>query len=122
MRHERQPKQTPTFQRTLERAARQMEASGRSSLDVGNVLAAFYLEPASQAVYLLQKQGVTRLDVLRLRVARRRQGQPDGEAVGAGHEGLRRRRGRRPGRQKNPLEAFATDLVSARHGRESSIR
>src|SRR5215471_14917276 len=64
MRREQQPKQTPTFERVLERAARQMSAAGKTNVDVGNVLAAFYLEPSSHAVYLLQKQGVTRLDVL----------------------------------------------------------
>ena len=59
-----QPRQTPTHQRVLERAAVQMQAAGKTTIDTGNLLAAFYREPSSHAVYLLEKQGVRRLDVL----------------------------------------------------------
>lgn len=61
---EGQPKYTPTLRRVIERAARQLQAAEKDTIGVGNLLAAFYLEPASHAVYLLQKQGVTRLNVL----------------------------------------------------------
>ena len=54
---EAHPQQTPTFKRVLERAARHLQAAERDTIDVANLLAAFYLEPASHAVFLLQKQG-----------------------------------------------------------------
>jgi ATP-dependent Clp protease ATP-binding subunit ClpA len=61
---ERDPQETPTFKRVLQRAAAQMQAAGKDEVDIGNLLASFFREPASHAVYLLEKQGVTRLDVL----------------------------------------------------------
>jgi ATP-dependent Clp protease ATP-binding subunit ClpA len=60
----RAPRQTPAFQRVLQRASMQMQAAGKDTIDTGNLLAAFYREASSHAVYLLEKQGVTRLDVL----------------------------------------------------------
>ncbi|HZS06970.1 MAG TPA: ATP-dependent Clp protease ATP-binding subunit ClpA [Blastocatellia bacterium] len=61
---EQLPEQTASFERVLQRAALQAQSSGRSQIDGGNILAALYQERRSHAVYLLEKQGVTRLDVL----------------------------------------------------------
>ena len=62
---ERDPEQTRAFQRVLERAAMQVQSSGKDTIDGGNVLVALYRERDSHALYLLEKQGVTRLDLLR---------------------------------------------------------
>src|SRR6478752_10493511 len=62
---ERDPDQTRAFQRVLERAAMQVQSAGKDLIDGGNVLVAFYRERDSHAVYLLERQGVTRLDLLR---------------------------------------------------------
>jgi ATP-dependent Clp protease ATP-binding subunit ClpA len=59
------PEQTPAFQRVLQRAYLQAQGSGQEVIDGGNILAALYQERRSHAVYVLEKQGVTRLDVLR---------------------------------------------------------
>ena len=59
-----EPQQTPTFQRVIQRATTQVRAAGKFDVDAGHLLAAFYREPSSHAVFLLDKQGVTRLDVL----------------------------------------------------------
>lgn len=61
---EQLPEQTAAFERVLARALMQAEASGQSTIDGGNVLAAMYQERRSHAVYLLEKEGITRLDVL----------------------------------------------------------
>ena len=61
---EQMPEQTAAFQRVLERAALQAQASGQMEINGGNILAALYQERQSHAVYLLEKQEVTRLDVL----------------------------------------------------------
>ena len=58
------PQQTPAFQRALQRAMSQMAAAGKDAVDSGNLLASYFREPASHAVFLLEKQGVRRLDVL----------------------------------------------------------
>src|SRR5258708_25766218 len=61
---EQMPEQTPTFERVLERAALQAQASGQQEINAGNILAALFQERQSHAVYLLEKQGISRLDVL----------------------------------------------------------
>jgi len=58
------PELTSTFQSTIQYAVLQAEGSGQSSVDGGNILAAFYQAEQSYAVYLLLQQGVTRLDIL----------------------------------------------------------
>ncbi len=58
------PEQTAAFERVLERAALQAHASGRQKIDSGNVLAALFQEPNSHARYLLERQGISRLDLL----------------------------------------------------------
>jgi ATP-dependent Clp protease ATP-binding subunit ClpA len=61
---EQPPESTPGFQRVLERAALQAQASGRQQIDAGDILAALFQERQSYAVYLLEQQEITRLDVL----------------------------------------------------------
>lgn len=56
--------QTAAYERVLRRAIMQAQASGQTTIDSGNVLAAIFEERRSHAVYLLEKQGITRLDVL----------------------------------------------------------
>ena len=59
------PEQTPAFQRVLQRATLQAQGSGQELIDGSNILAAIYQERRSYAVYLLERQGITRLDVLK---------------------------------------------------------
>ncbi len=61
---EASPVQTLGFRRVLERAMNQVVSSGKNDLDVGDLLAGISLEQDSHAVYLLKKQGITRLDIL----------------------------------------------------------
>jgi ATP-dependent Clp protease ATP-binding subunit ClpA len=58
------PGHTTVFERVLERAVMQAQASGQAAVDGGNILAAMFHERRSHAVYLLQQQGIDRLDVL----------------------------------------------------------
>src|SRR5690242_15096442 len=58
------PELTSTFQSTISYAVLQAEGSGQPAVDGGNMLAALYQAEQSYAVYLLQQQGVTRLDIL----------------------------------------------------------
>jgi ATP-dependent Clp protease ATP-binding subunit ClpA len=58
------PEPTAAFERVLERAVLQAQASGQHTIDAGNILAAMFQERRSYAVYLLEKQGISRLDVL----------------------------------------------------------
>ncbi|HXG65405.1 MAG TPA: AAA family ATPase, partial [Blastocatellia bacterium] len=62
--YEIMPEQTPAFRRVLQRAELQAQGSGQKEIDGGNILAAIFQETRSTARYLLEKQGITRLDVL----------------------------------------------------------
>jgi ATP-dependent Clp protease ATP-binding subunit ClpA len=61
---ERFPDQTAAFERVLQRALIQAQSSGQEKVDSGNILAALYLETHSHARYLLEREGITRLDLL----------------------------------------------------------
>lgn len=52
------------FHRVLQRAVFHMQSSGKNEVSGVNVLIAIFSETESQAVYLLKKQGLTRLDVV----------------------------------------------------------
>lgn len=58
------PIQTLGFRRVLERAMSQVVASGKGDLDIGDLLVAIFPEQDSYAVYMLKRQGITRLDIL----------------------------------------------------------
>ncbi|MCC7381552.1 MAG: ATP-dependent Clp protease ATP-binding subunit ClpA [Deltaproteobacteria bacterium] len=59
------PEQTVAFQRVFQRAVMHVHSAGKNKLDSSNLFVALYRERDSFAVYLLEKQGVTRLDVVR---------------------------------------------------------
>ena len=58
------PDQTLAFQRVLQRAAMHVQAAGRQQMTTGNVIASMFRERDSHAVYLLEKQGVSRFDII----------------------------------------------------------
>ena len=58
------PQQTLGFQRILQRAAAHVQSSGKDEVNGCNVLVAIFREPDSQAAFLLEQQGVRRLDVI----------------------------------------------------------
>jgi ATP-dependent Clp protease ATP-binding subunit ClpA len=61
-RREVQP--TLSFQRVLQRAIYHVQASGKKQVTTLNVLVAMFAEKDTHAVYLLNEQGVTRLDIV----------------------------------------------------------
>jgi ATP-dependent Clp protease ATP-binding subunit ClpA len=103
------PEQTAAFQRVLQRAAWHVQGSGRTELNAGDVLVAITRERGSHAVYLLEKQGVRRLDILQYishGVGKEGQGgdEEQGGEGGEGEEG-----GPRP--VKDPFKTFTVNLV-----------
>ena len=101
------PEQTSGFERVLERAALQAQASGRLKIDAGNILAALFQEANSHARFLLERQGLTRLDVLNYISHGVSKSNPAGgeEMPGLGDE----EEDERPAR--DPLAAFTINLV-----------
>ena len=59
-----EPVQTVAFQRVMQRAIMHVRSSGKNEVDGGNVLVALFSEPDSHAVYFLEGQSITRLDVV----------------------------------------------------------
>jgi ATP-dependent Clp protease ATP-binding subunit ClpA len=103
------PEQTAAFQRVLQRAAWHVQGSGRTELNAGDVLVAITRERGSHAVYLLEKQGVRRLDILQyISHGIGKDGGGDGaEGDGAGEEN--EEGGPRP--VKDPFRTFTVNLV-----------
>ncbi len=61
---EREIQPTIGFQRVLQRAVFHVQSSGRKEVTGANVLVAIFGEQESQALYLLAKQGMSRLDAV----------------------------------------------------------
>jgi ATP-dependent Clp protease ATP-binding subunit ClpA len=109
------PQPTASLQRVLQRAFLQAEASGQPTIDAGNVIAAFFQEKNSQAVYLLEKQGISRLDVLNYisHGISKRSDDIDEEST-ASEESEDRR-----GSKQDPLKAYTENLIE--RAREAKI-
>ncbi|HYC23240.1 MAG TPA: ATP-dependent Clp protease ATP-binding subunit ClpA [Candidatus Bathyarchaeia archaeon] len=61
----RAPEETPGIQRVLQRAAVHAMSAEKPTIDGPSVLIAFFREPSCHALYLLEQQGITRLDAVR---------------------------------------------------------
>jgi len=57
-------RQTPAFERLLQRAFLHVQFSGKEEVDAGDVLAAVFEEKDCHAAYYLQQEDITRLDIL----------------------------------------------------------
>ena len=62
--HDSEPKPTAGFQRVIQRAVIHVQSSGREEVTGANVLVALFSERESHAVYFLQLQEMSRLDVV----------------------------------------------------------
>ena len=104
---EQAPKQTIAFWRVVERAAMHAHGAGKAEVDAGGVIAALMREQESHAVYVLQAQDVSRLDVVRylshgtVKTAPGLPGAPSPDADGETGE---------EEEVEDPLERFASNL------------
>jgi ATP-dependent Clp protease ATP-binding subunit ClpA len=103
------PEQTLAFQRVLEYALMQAEASGQKEIDGGNILAAFFQSEQSHAVYLLKQQGITRLDVLNYISHGISKIADDDGTISSPNEGDEDAGAAQPNR--DPLKAFTVNLI-----------
>ncbi len=112
------PEQTVGLQRVLQRAVMHLHAAGKKEITIGDVLASLLEEQQSHAVYLLEQQGISRLDVLSY-ISHGVSKVPRQEGAKPFHDG-----GKRPTREgtveteADPLAAFTVDyLQRAAEGR-----
>ncbi|MGF1509621.1 MAG: ATP-dependent Clp protease ATP-binding subunit ClpA [Myxococcota bacterium] len=107
---EQDPQQTLAFQRVFQRAVMHVQSSGKTVMDSSNLFVAFFREHDSYAVYLLQKQGISRLDVVRyISHGISKVPSTDGATGGQGFEDTAESRSPEE-QQKSALESFATNL------------
>ncbi len=104
----RETQPTLGFQRVLQRAVFHVQSSGKKEVTGANVLVAIFSEQESQAAYFLNKQDITRLDVVNFMShgISKVVGEP-GEEESAS-ETAEPAAAETP--QKKPLESFASDL------------
>jgi ATP-dependent Clp protease ATP-binding subunit ClpA len=106
---DRDTQPTLGFQRVLQRAVFHVQSSGKKEVTGANVLVAIFGERESQAVYFLNKQEVTRLDVVNYlsHGISKTPGQEDGDDGPAG-QAEEEKASEAPGR--TALEAYAINL------------
>lgn len=101
-----EPEASVALERVLNNAAWHAQSSGQPVIESGDLLAAMLDEPESQARYLLEQQGITRLDVLRYVSHGIGQDNPR-ENVNAGTHA-----DDEDAPARDPLAAYTTDLVA----------
>jgi len=98
------------FERVLHRAVFHVQSSGKKEVTGANVLVAIFSEQESQAVYLLKKQNVARIDIVNYishgisKVPGATESDQDADRDVSADEGVE------DGGQSNPLEAYASNL------------
>ncbi len=109
-----EPQQTIGIERVLQRAAIHALSADQKVIEGGDVLVAMFREDESHALYLLQQEGVTRLDLLNYLshgITKGADGEEEAEAQPSGPE-------EEGAPVRDPLKSFAVNLmVEAEEGR-----
>ncbi len=101
------------FQRVIQRALYHVQSAGKDAVSGANVIVAMFAERESHAVYFLQKEHVTRLDVVNYLA----HGMRKDEAMDEEEEEVEGSTEKK-GNSKDPLQAYARNLnTMARAGR-----
>src|SRR5215510_5853052 len=95
-----EPQQTIGIERVLQRAAIHALSAEQKVIEGGDVLVAMFREDESHALFLLQQEGITRLDVLNFI--------SHGVPKENGGEGSEQEEEEGGGSQRDPLEAYTT--------------
>ncbi|MFK7862030.1 MAG: ATP-dependent Clp protease ATP-binding subunit ClpA [Granulosicoccus sp.] len=104
----RETQPTLGFQRVLQRAVFHVQSSGKKEVTGANVLVAIFGEQDSQTVYLLNKQNITRLDVVNYishGISKNSQDEPEESEEGASEYS-----GEDGEADAKPLDKYATNL------------
>ncbi len=143
-----EPQQTTAFWRSLQRAAMHVQSSGKEEVDGVNLLVSLFRERESHALFLLEQQGVKRIDILNYvshgiekgnsrPLVRSNGGVPaqrgapvgeddqdpeGGEHVGHGHDAEGEGEEEEAPAEDDPLAAYTVDLTKqAREGRTDPL-
>src|SRR5262249_41012920 len=114
---EREPEQTAAFKRVLQTAVLHVQSAQKPEVQAGDILAAIFQQPRTEAARLLDSHGITRLDILDFishGISKVPQTgdpgtAPDEATAGLGDEG--------PSTARDPLAAYCQNLTErARRG------
>jgi len=108
---DRDPQQTLSFHRVLQRAVIHAQSAERKEVNGANLLIAMFREADSYAVYLLEEQGITRFDLVNYVSHGVSKVGGDDEPVVSHDEDDEHEDEERPAKRTNPLEAFTVNLV-----------
>lgn len=106
---DRETQPTLGFQRVLQRAVFHVQSSGRSEVTGVNVLVAIFSEQESQAVYLLKKSDVSRLDIVNF-ISHGIAKSDDDESESEDHEEMNDESNDIQNEEKSKLENFTSNL------------
>ena len=113
----RETQPTLGFQRVLQRAVFHVQSSEKKEVTGANVLVAIFSEQESQAVYFLDRQNITRLDVVNY-ISHGISKVPSDEPGGHDSESTSEGAGTGQERQESALESYASNLNDqARQGK-----
>ncbi len=110
-----EPQQTIGVERVLQRAAFHALSAEQKVMDSADVLVALFREDASQALFFLKEEGISRLDILNFisHGITKDHHEEGGEGEGAREmPGIGGDDDEAPGPAKNPLEAYCSELTS----------
>jgi len=112
----RETQPTLGFQRVLQRAVFHVQSAGKKEVTGVNVLVAIFSERESQAVYFLDQQGITRLDVVNY--VSHGVSKVPGESEESSNSSSSEEAEAQEGPSKSPLDSYAADLNElARQGK-----
>ena len=106
---DRETQPTLGFQRVLQRAVFHVQSSGRSEVTGVNVLVAIFSEQESQAVYLLKKSDISRLDIVNF-ISHGIAKSDDDESEHEDHEEMNEESNDIQSEEKSKLENFTANL------------
>ena len=106
------PQQTLGFQRVIQRAAAHVQSAGKDEILGRNVLVAIFREPDCYAAYLLEQQGITRLDVVSYISHGVSKIADDTTSVTESEDTDTDEDEDEPRPRKDPLGSFAVDLIA----------
>jgi ATP-dependent Clp protease ATP-binding subunit ClpA len=99
-----EPSQTLGFNRVLQRAIAHVQSCGKKEVDSGDVLAAIFAEPESFAVYFLEEEGLSRLELIDY-ISHKLTPDPTPQALPM-HDG-----GKAPKKDKTALEKYTINFA-----------
>ena len=108
---DRDPQQTLSFHRVLQRAVIHAQSAERKEVNGANLLIAMFREADSYAVYLLEEQGITRFDLVNYVSHGVSKFGADSEPSSPRDDEEEQESEGRPTKRVNPLEAFTVNLV-----------